>query len=330
MKIIFDNFGTWMKEKLSTPVMLIIIIYIIFLIAGRKLYEIIATNENLSNEAADRYTGIMMVIFAISIIIFAISVVFAYKKTMKSLSKKEEISSDSFENKIDAYIVDAGDNKSRDQKYVSVNNHVKKSYWVYGTCLNTIASEREHALKAMADSNIDVRLCMINPEIAIDKLCERTIEAERCVLYDVCADMQQDVTLKNKKLEGLIKEKLKGKEDFLDFHQIIIKSNYFKEYFNTNTNYQNKIISSNADLLAIIKKIKDGNKKAQIELRQMSSFMPMSITIADAEEDNGEMVVEFYVPYTPKRVIIDISKSTKKDWFEAFVEFYKEVWSKAK
>lgn len=83
------------------------------------------------------------------------------------------------------------------------------------------------------------------------------------------------------------------------------------------------------DLKKIKKTIIDQCGQDSFELKVADSFMPMSLTIADAEEECGKMVVEFHLPFTQYKVLFEISKKDNADLFKVFLDFYKTVWKRA-
>jgi len=55
----------------------------------------------------------------------------------------------------------------------------------------------------------------------------------------------------------------------------------------------------------------------------------MSLTIADADDNQGYMVVEFHLPFTNYKVLFEIKKATNKDLFDVFVNLNKKIWEAA-
>ena len=121
---------------------------------------------------------------------------------------------------------------------------------------------------------------------------------------------------------------MKDCENILDIFHVLINVIHFNEYYNTSTDYKERVAGSYKDLKRIRDDISREYGKALL-LKVADSFMPMSLTIADACDENGRMIVEFHLPFTNYKVLFEIKKSTNKELFEVFVKFYETVWARA-
>src|SRR5699024_2308731 len=85
-----------------------------------------------------------------------------------------------------AYIIEQGNKKgnlNRDKKFIDINKNVTKTYRVLGTALTSLSGQ-EGLLTAMADSGIKIRLCAMNPKMAVDDICMREIENKSCYFVE--------------------------------------------------------------------------------------------------------------------------------------------------
>ena len=115
-------------------------------------------------------------------------------------------------------------------------------------------------------------------------------------------------------------------QDSLSSHKILITPQHIMDYFSTAINYAEQIRQSERDINAIIKRIHERYKQASIELKKKKAFIPMSITIADAEEDSGILVVEFHIPFSTSKVLLEVQQKENEELFKMFVELFEDLW----
>lgn len=324
--------GIWnlIMRKVPESIMFIVLIYIMAVFGLGWIYHILTENDKLDAEYIQNITyaviGIVVVltIFSIGLCIY-IFIKQRKTKQTKNLSEASEQSGDLPEGKIDAFIVEQ-DAEARDEKYKKINKNVKKTYWVLGVSLNSLSSQ-ESMLKKMANNNIRIRLCMMDPDIVVEDLCLNSLDNDACNLKEVMEKIKNDQIKINDLKEEF--ENLKNCKDMLEIYHILINVIHFKEYYDTDTDYKNTIKISCQNLKEIRSNIVRKHDQYTFELGIADSFMPMSLTIVDAEEEYGRMVVEFHLPFTQYRVLFEINKKDNDDLFGVFLKFYRIVWERA-
>lgn len=328
-----ENANETIKEKIfdlvvkHIPIQIIfsICMYCVLLYGCYKIWFSIINGETIKDEDKNNYLSAVLAIMFILTILFIISIIILIIRQRKKVKKEDSKDLNESDTKIVAHIIDASNDKARNGIYLNVNQGVQKSYKVYGTSLHSIANDHEDMLLKMAENNVNIKLCMMNPDITDDELCKKLIEKDLCVMskfFDAEENSMDNFKEKKSKV-------LKNYNDPLNKLKIYISTCYIKDYFNTATDYKQRLKSSYEDLNAIVMKIKNkGHDEAEIRIK--NSFIPISITIADAENEFGKMVVEFYIPYTSKRVLIELNKQQHENLFNGFLEFYESLWNSDK
>lgn len=324
------------KKSVPQPVIFIILIYIVVMIGGSKIYTTITANMEVTSEKNVIYLNILIgcffVLTAVAVVACIVIYIINYRKNKNAISGKSQTSEISKtsetpempKGKIEAYIVEQ-DEMSRDNKFNEINKNAKKTYWVLGVSLTSVVNH-EPTLNKMAKKKTDIRLCMMNPDIAIDNLCTTSIEKKACI------GLLEEVRNGNIKLEN-IKEKMASVNDcdnLLEIYHVLINVIHFNDYYATATNYKETIKNSRDNLLSIKQNIDGKYGEGYFNLRFADSFMPMSLTISDAYEKDGHMIVEFHLPFTQHKVLFELFRDTNEELFEVFVAFYENIWDRAK
>lgn len=324
--------GMWnlIMRKVPEPIVLIVSIYIIFVFGIGWIYQKLTENDKLGENYIQNLTYIVCgLVAALSILAISVSV-YVFVKHRKisqapDLQEESEQTEGLPEGRIDAFVVEQSAD-SRDEKFKSINKNVKKTYWVLGVSLTSMV-EQEAMLKRMVNNNIHIRLCMMDPDIAVEDLCLSSLNNNACNLKCLLEKIKSE-QMETKDLKKEF-ENLENCKDMLEIYHILINAIHFKEYYDTDTDYKNTIKVSCENLKEIRGTIVQEHDQHTFELGIADSFMPMSLTIVDAEEEFGRMVVEFHLPFTQYRVLFEINKEDNNDLFEVFVEFYNIVWKRA-
>lgn len=309
-----------LKTYIPESVILAVAIYIGIMAGGSAVYKTLTDNEKLTEEYIQSLTNNFVLAFIIATVIVILACIFLFIKKRKNIIKQEELP----KGKIDAFIVEQ-DEPSRDSKFNSINKNVRKTYWVLGVSLTSIV-EHEKTLEKMASDNINIRLCMMNPDIAVNNLCLSSIENNACALKRLLEEIKED-TVKMDNVQEKVKN-IDNCDNLLTIYHVLINVIHFNEYYVTATDYKERIKNSYDSLKRIRNSIAEKHGQDIIDLRVADSFMPMSLTIADASEENGRMVVEFHLPFTQYKVLFEINRSDNKELFEVFVNFYNVVWTR--
>lgn len=311
--------GEFIIKNVPKPSILIFILYLGVLSVGRMTYITLTENDKLAPEYVENITNKFILAFiAITIIFIIVCLIFFFLFKRK----KSDIVP---EGKIDAFVVEQ-DADARDEKFKNINRNVKNTYWVLGVGLTSMVAQ-ESMLKRMANDNIRIRLCMMDPDIIVEDLCLNSLNNDACNLKELMEKIKTDqIQINDLKKEF---ENLENCNDMLEIYHILINAIHFKKYYDTDTDYKNTIKVSCQNLKEIRSTIVREHEQYSFELGIADSFMPISLTIVDAEEEFGRMVVEFHLPFTQYRVLFEINKEDNDDLFGVFVKFYKIVWERA-
>lgn len=307
--------GLWqiIKTYVPKPVILIVLLYIGVVVGGTYIYNTVTGNDKLDDEFIKLATNVFIVSFIVLTIIFlllcAILIIIKVKKRRIP------------EGNIEAFIVEQNDD-SRDEKFNDINKNVNNTYWVLGVSLTSIV-HREQVLKEMAEKNVKIRICMMNPNIAVENLCLSSMENNTCLLEDLIEEIKNGtIEKKNLKEKASCNKECKS---LLNLYNVLIDVVHFNNYYDTVTDYKEKIAQSYKDLTRIKNSITQKCGVDSFELKTSNSFIPISMTITDAESENGRMIVEFHLPFTQFKVLFEIHKTNNLELFDVFVGFYKKI-----
>lgn len=350
------------KKYINQKTVSAVLLYFAVIGILRYAYMGVATTEGLSERTLEVVTASYWIIVGIlTIIVFVLGIMYIVKYKIKKdeaseesgdigieqtaesmalpimvqkeakTSKKGE-NGNSTDNRIEAFIIEQ-DDPERDKKFIEINKNVKREYWVLGVSLSALP-KKENKLKQWANTDIDLRLCMLDADMTIDELCRESIEHGYCSIKNYIDSSENSLITPDKIIEMIQNDEIKCQQDckdFLTLYHVLINSVHFKEYYHTSRDYKKTIQSSYTNLKNIADDIgKDENEEYKLQLRFADSFIPLSMTVKDASLDTGSMIVEFQLPFTNKKILIMLEKAEKGEMFNEFVELYKEVWKRAK
>lgn len=315
--------GIWefIIKKLPGTIVLFLLGYAAVFLVGLKVYKQITASSKLTKKYVEGITSKFLWAFALLFISMVVVLIIYAVFYFFSRKKAPQVA----EGKIDAFIVEQ-DARSRDNKFNDINDNVQKTYWVLGVGLTSMV-DREATLKKMAKCGTKIRLCMMDPDIAVENLCLSSLDNNTCNLIGLAEKIKKG-QLQAQDFRSEFSN-ISNCKDMLGIYHVLINAIHFNEYYVTDTDYKNRIKASYVDLKKIKKTIIDQCGQDSFELKVADSFMPMSLTIADAEEECGKMVVEFHLPFTQYKVLFEISKKDNADLFKVFLDFYKTVWKRA-
>lgn len=328
--IVFD---VWDIIKKNVPPT--VILEIIVLIGGNVginwIFQSVYSNPSLTDEVKNSFSRVQIIshvsVSGICLIFIAITMIWLWrrKKRIAPVVKNGEGTAMS----VNAYIVQSGNEDERDERFQKVHKNVKKSYWVFGTALSSVAAKQERMLMLMAQHKVEVRLCMVTPDITAENICQTKISNGQCYLYSMCQKFVENA-VENKEVFGQEFKKFDDTrwdlQDSLSSHKILITPQHIMDYFSTVTDYVEQIRQSERNINAIIKLIHERHPHASIELKKKKAFIPMSITIADAKEDSGMLVVEFHIPFSTTKVLLEVQQKENEKLFKMFVELFEDLW----
>ena len=346
-KLIKDLF----KELDEFPKLLKVLLIVLILVGAGSGFLIYHLSANLSdNQDQLKSLDSLLILFSMifvfcSLVALVICIGYPIRQIYKKKKYGNAQGADALELKDDqelgqeltAYIIEQGNKKgnlNRDKKFIDINKNVTKTYRVLGTALTSLSGQ-EGLLTAMADSGIKIRLCAMNPQMAVDDICMREIENKSCYFVENWQIIQKlDIDAEHiaqiLELEDIEKGTLQcQKNHLLDLMHMLIEQDHMKEYYPTSLDYKSRMQTARRDLNIIREKIVKNNGKSAMEIRDADSFIPISMTIADEAEEKGEMIVEFHLPFTDNKIMFFVNKKENEKLFQTFLDFYDTVWERA-
>lgn len=329
-----DVWENVIKKYIPPAVILEILFFIGCNIGANWIFQSVYSNLNPTNEMKSSFSQIQIashvIISVIGLIVIAVTIIWLWirkKRTAPGVENGVETALNGYN--VNAFIVQRDDEGERDKRFQKINRNAKKSYWVFGTALSTVAIKQEQMLMQMAQRKVEVRLCMMNPDITAENVCQTKISNGQCDLYSMCQQFMES-EVENKETFGQefkeFDDKRQDLQDSLSINKIMITPQHIMKYFFTVDDYAEQIRQSEKNINAIVRLIHERYKQASIELKKKKAFIPMSITIADAKEDSGMLVVEFHIPFSTSKVLLEVQQKENEELFKMFVELFEYLW----
>ena len=170
---------------------------------------------------------------------------------------------------------------------------------------------RDDLIEALLGDGNNIQLLLINNQIVkSDWLCSSEKFIEKYSEYGV---KNNDSQVKNLcDLSSL---------------NILIERNHFNRYHSRN-DYDSRINESVA-LINDIKK-KFNGMKGRLDVRYFKSFVPLSMNaIYEDGVEHNDMVAEFIIPFSHKRIIFNTSNNKNPEAYKIFIDFFDSTWNKS-
>lgn len=320
-----------LRKDLPTPIFWGIIILAIAAVAVFCLFKNIVDSSIADADKTEYLKFLFIALGCIFLIIFLLIIISLVIHEKKGTSPKTN-DNDTTEpqGKITAYIVKQND-PARDQKFQTINKNVRETYHVLGATLSSLAEQNKETMwRKMANEGVHIKLCMMDPAIAVDDICSLEIDAKTCSLFNLLE--------KSKGPDGSIKidyrdllDSVRINNNILERRHILIHQDQIKLYYKTVTDIIQTVRTSQRNLGLICNSINKNRPDEIMKLKCTDSFIPISVTIADENDaENGRMVVEFHLPFTECKVLFELTKKDNGELFNEFVSFYNTVWKTAK
>lgn len=261
------------------------------------------------------YWWITFILLGLNFIIWTISGIVLSVKNRKI---KIHIKKKAQGKKVDAYVFDVQDAEERDAMFKDVDCLAEHTYWVLGSSLHSLTTEKgETSIEQLIKKDISIKFIMMDPKISSSHLfCKNE---NMCHIYKYIKNNINDTIVKED-LISLLKTQMNNYS--ATSQKLVILNNHLNSYFSA-INYKQRIEASYAALESIRQKLDPNQLK--IEARKTQSLMSVSLTIVDADFDNGCMIAEFHLPFTQSRVMLKLTKKEDGQVFDSLVIFYKEV-----
>jgi hypothetical protein len=170
---------------------------------------------------------------------------------------------------------------------------------------------RDDLIEVLLRDGNNIQLLLINNQIVkSDWLCSSEKFIER---YSECGVTNNDSQVKNLcDLSSL---------------NILIERNHFNRY-HSRSDYDSRINESVALINEIKKKF--NSLKGRLDVRYFKSFVPLSMTaIYQNGVEHNDMVAEFIIPFSHKRIIFNTSNNKNSEAYKIFIDFFDSTWAKS-
>ncbi len=315
IELVRDVFKLKTKEAIIASGMIVLVLapvlYVFILIKAYKDY-----NEKIFTLVNYRFIPLLI---AEAVVFTLVSIILIIQNRKKNKEYKPIEAIINKNEKMEAYIVEQ-DSPLREKIFARLNQHaVKKTYNVFGNGLAALI-EKHAFINKLLCNNVNINICMIDPEVICDDKCKKHYSEYSKIMNLDHPDMEK------------FNEHIKGFFETADhLMEISVKRNYLRGYYNAKFDYSTQINASYISLEQIIQNAPEyvQDRIGQFAFYTIKSFLPMSITIIDEEEEDGEMIVEYYLPYTDKRMLIYVKKTDSPEVFQSFMEFYGRILKKS-
>ncbi len=192
---------------------------------------------------------------------------------------------------------------------------------VLGTAVSSFLDNKDKIKKYLLD-NVNIQILLIDDILLKQK---RTCQGEQ-ILNKI---IQNPNTIKS---EETIKEALCDIQDC----RFIIEQEHFSHYFNRrgDVDYHKKLQKSYDTIAKILVDPEKESFKGNIEVKVYKSFYPFSMAtvIKKSNQEERRMVVEFVMPFTEHRLLLECSpgedKNVTSTMYEIFIDFFNDTWNK--
>lgn len=184
----------------------------------------------------------------------------------------------------------------RNIAFYELNDRVEKSLSIYGVGITSVSRNTE-LFNRILDEGGTVRLCMVNPDI---------FKLENCFQGDGLETAMEWCNIENAKF--------------------CIYSKHIDQYIREE--YYEDIQRSFKRIKEYKEKAKD--KRGKFEVKLLNSFIPMSINIINENTDKAELIIEYNMPFTSKRLLLGLSVKKHVDNYMQVKSVFDDIWSRAK
>jgi hypothetical protein len=181
--------------------------------------------------------------------------------------------------------------------------------WILGTGVTSFLNDREN-LESYLRNGARIRILMIN-----DKLLKNSKE---CINSLASNNSVQDKST----LERILVCDIEN-------WNFLIRKKHFDNYFKRE-GYHEDVSNSYNIIDTMQKKIKDESWDGSLDARHFLSFLPLSMTAIRTKAENRKMIIEFVLPFTEKRILLNSSSGENGELYELFIDFFTSTWKRSK
>lgn len=183
----------------------------------------------------------------------------------------------------------------RNIAFYQMNDRAEYSLSIYGIGITSVSKNTELFDKIL-NSGGTVKLCMINPNVFKMKNCSASSNINT---NEECCDIEHS--------------------------QFCIYAEHIDRY--VRKEYYEDIQRSYRRIKEYIQQAK--SLKGQFEVKLLNSFIPMSINIINEETEKAELIVEYNMPFSSKRLLLDLNVKEHNEYFLQIKEIFNNIWNMA-
>lgn len=181
----------------------------------------------------------------------------------------------------------------RREAFLEMNKRAQKSLSIYGIGITSVSKEKEMFDRILKDGG-KVQLCMVDPDIFKSGVCKPGPDGTipDCLLNDI---------------------------------KFCIYGEHMNEYM------RDEYYEDMGRSYERLKKYKEHSKdlKGTFEVKILKSFIPLSINIINEDTEEAELIVEYSMPFTAKRLLMQLNQKSSGIYFNEIKEIFDEIWRKA-
>lgn len=181
----------------------------------------------------------------------------------------------------------------RREAFLEMNKRAKRSLSIYGIGITSVSKEKEMFDRILKDGG-KIRLCMVAPDIFKSDLCKPGPDGgvSGCLLDKL-----------NFCIYGDHMNAYMRKEYYEDMRRSYDRLKEYKE--------------SSKDL------------EGTFEVKILESFIPLSINIINEDTEEAELIVEYNMPFTSKRLLMRLDKKGSDRYYKEIKKIFDIIWEKA-
>lgn len=181
----------------------------------------------------------------------------------------------------------------RREAFLEMNKRAQKSLSIYGIGITSVSKETEMFDRILKGGG-KIRLCMVAPDIFKSNLCKPGPDGGvlSCLLDKL-----------NFCIYGDHMNAYMRKEYYEDMRRSYVRLKEYKE--------------------------SSGDFEGTFEIRVLESFIPLSINIINEDAEEAELIVEYNMPFTSKRLLMCLDKKGSDRYYKEIKEIFDIIWGKA-
>jgi len=186
----------------------------------------------------------------------------------------------------------------RSAAFLQMNGRAESSLSIYGIGITSV-SKRTDLFDRILQNGGKIRLCMVDLEVFKQNVCIQTGKGPSGTKAVGCGLENIHFCIYSPHIDDYIRN---------EYYDDIRKS------FERLQTYKNRLSE---------------NDRIRFEIKLLKSFIPISINIINDETDKAELIAEYTMPFTKKRLLLQLNKHKHEDYYEQVKEVFDVIWDRA-